>query len=184
MRKTFTKTDLQTGDIVEARNGERGVVILEKNCILYQGGGLDELYVFTEDLFVDGLERAGDIFKIYRDPTDPIGFNRLSGSILVFNRIDNKKTKERAAELNEIHDEKKNKVLVYPMYPSYRHCGSQYIGNSYHHRGLTEIDLSLSFAPSETASGETVAELPGTIYVESKPMPDITIGTEIKIIEK
>ena len=33
-------------------------------------------------------------------------------------------------------------------------------------------------------SGATEAELPGTIYMESKPMPDIKIGTVIKIIEK
>ena len=38
-------------------NGEFGVVILEKDCILYQAGGLDELDVFTEDLFVDGPEQ-------------------------------------------------------------------------------------------------------------------------------
>ena len=33
-------------------------------------------------------------------------------------------------------------------------------------------------------NGATEAELPGTIYMESKPMPDIKIGTVIKIIEK
>lgn len=31
-------------------------------------------------------------------------------------------------------------------------------------------------------SGATEAELPGTIYVEDKPMPEISIGTAIKII--
>lgn len=29
--------------------------------------GLDELDIFTDDLFVDGLQREGDIFKVYRD---------------------------------------------------------------------------------------------------------------------
>lgn len=52
MKNTFTKKDLQTGDIIQARNGDRGVVILEKDCILYQKGGLDCLDIFTEDLFV------------------------------------------------------------------------------------------------------------------------------------
>ena len=62
MKQTFTKKDLLTGDIIEERNGERGVVILEKGCILYQAGGLDELDIFTDDLFIDGPAREGDIF--------------------------------------------------------------------------------------------------------------------------
>ena len=33
-------------------------------------------------------------------------------------------------------------------------------------------------------SGATEAELPGTIYMENKPMPDIKIGSVIRIIEK
>ena len=33
-------------------------------------------------------------------------------------------------------------------------------------------------------SGATEAELPGTIYVEAKPMPEVKIGTTLKIIEK
>ncbi len=31
-------------------------------------------------------------------------------------------------------------------------------------------------------SGQTEVELPGTIYVENKPMPQITVGTIIQII--
>ncbi len=31
-------------------------------------------------------------------------------------------------------------------------------------------------------SGQTEAELPGTIYVEKKPMPEVRIGTTIQII--
>ena len=58
MRKTFTKKDLHTGDIIETRNGERGVVILELDAIIYQAGGLDILdEVFTDDLFIDGPQR-------------------------------------------------------------------------------------------------------------------------------
>ena len=33
-------------------------------------------------------------------------------------------------------------------------------------------------------SGATEAEPPGTIYMENKPMPDIKIGSVIRIIEK
>ena len=33
-------------------------------------------------------------------------------------------------------------------------------------------------------SGATEAELPGTIYVEAKPMPEVKIGTKIQIVEK
>lgn len=33
-------------------------------------------------------------------------------------------------------------------------------------------------------SGQTTVDLPGTIYVEHKAMPDIAIGTVIQIIEK
>lgn len=32
-------------------------------------------------------------------------------------------------------------------------------------------------------TGATTAEMPGTIYVESKPMPTIAIGTKIQIVE-
>lgn len=32
-------------------------------------------------------------------------------------------------------------------------------------------------------NGDTAAELPGTICVESKPMPDIQVGTVIQILE-
>ena len=33
-------------------------------------------------------------------------------------------------------------------------------------------------------SGATEAELPGTIYVEAKPMPEVKIGSVIRIVEK
>ena len=33
-------------------------------------------------------------------------------------------------------------------------------------------------------SGATEAELPGTIYVEAKPMPEVKIGTTLQIVEK
>ena len=71
MKRDFTKKDLHTGDIIENRAGERGVVILENDCIVYQAGGLDIFKeVFTDDLFVDGTDRSGDIMKVYRDDED------------------------------------------------------------------------------------------------------------------
>ena len=101
MKQTFTKKDLLTGDVIEARNGDRGVVILEKECILYQKGGLDELDVFTDDLFVDGPFREGDIFKVYRDPDGPVGLQKLYDAQLVFRRINNRANRERVAQLDE-----------------------------------------------------------------------------------
>jgi len=87
MEKDFTKKDLHTGDIIENRAGERGVVILETDCIVYQAGGLDILEeVFTEDLFVDGTDRSGDIFKVYHDTHGCLGFNKLFGLEPVFVR--------------------------------------------------------------------------------------------------
>lgn len=43
-------------------------------------------------------------------------------------------------------------------------------------RGLGHCTISFS--------GSTVEELPGTLSVEAKPMPQVKIGTVIKIIEK
>ena len=78
MKHTFSKKDLHTGDIVECRNGERGVVILETDCIVWQAGGLDILdEVYTDDLFIDGQERSADIFKVYHDTDGVLGFNIL-----------------------------------------------------------------------------------------------------------
>lgn len=33
-------------------------------------------------------------------------------------------------------------------------------------------------------SGQTTVDLPGTIYVENKPQPDVTVGTVIQIVEE
>ena len=120
MAQAFTKKDLQTGDIIETRNGERGVVILEKNCIVYQAGGFDELDVFTDDLFVDGPEREGDVFKVYREIVGPIGFNNRFGAAPVFRRRNDKTAKKRAAELSDKYDMKKGKASVIILEPCFR----------------------------------------------------------------
>ncbi|MBQ3392778.1 MAG: hypothetical protein IJG52_05115 [Lachnospiraceae bacterium] len=151
MAKTFTKEDLQTGDIIETRNGEFGVVILEKDCILYQAGGLDCLDIFTEDLFVDGVEREGDIFKVYSDPEGPIGFNKRFGIDPVFRRKNDKKTKMRAAELNEQHDPKKGNSKVMILEPCFRKIQEQYVNKRLEDM---DIDIALSEAPSMTVCGQ------------------------------
>ena len=56
MKKTFTKKDFRNGDIVVARNGEPGVVILDKEIIIYRDSGFDFLDMFTDDLLSDDDE--------------------------------------------------------------------------------------------------------------------------------
>lgn len=60
------KTDLMTGDIVVTRNGELGVIILEKDIILYQNSGMDSLSMFTDDMLSEEGETDWDIEKVYR----------------------------------------------------------------------------------------------------------------------
>lgn len=152
MRRTFTKKDLHTGDIIETRNGERGVVILELDCILYQAGGLDIFdECITDDLFIDGPQREGDIFKVYHDPEGPLGFNKLFGLDPVFQRRNDKRTKERAAELSDKHDRKKGKVNVIVLNPWHRRCEEHYIDPSF---DKMDIDMVISEAPSMTACGQ------------------------------
>lgn len=151
MKSSFTKRELKTGDIIEARNGERGVVILEKDCILYEKGGLDCFEVFTEDLFVDGLQREGDIFKVYRDPEGPIGFRKLFGIEPIFRRKNDKKAMARAKELDDKYDPKKGKSSVIIFEPHFR----KYIKcNIVKDLDSNDIDMHLSEAPSMTALGQ------------------------------
>lgn len=150
MKKNFTKRDLHTGDIIETRNGERGVVILEQNCIVYQAGGLDCMEVFTDDLFVDGLERNGDIFKVYHDSEGPLGFQKLFGLKPVFVRKNNKETIERAAELTDKYDFRKGRISVMVFEPSNRKCEKTYIKAT----SQRDFDLALSEAPSMIVCGQ------------------------------
>ena len=151
MAKEFTKKNLQTGDVIETRNGEFGVVILEKDCILYQAGGLDELDVFTEDLFVDGPEREGDIFKVYRDPEGPIGFNKRFGIAPVFRRRNDKAAKRRAAELSDQFDKRKGCVRAVLLEPCFRKYHDIFVERNLESKNL---DVSLSEAPSMMVCGQ------------------------------
>ena len=154
MKKDFTKKDLHTGDIIENRAGERGVVILETDCIVYQAGGLDILEeVFTEDLFVDGTDRSGDIFKVYHDAHGCLGFNKLFGLEPVFVRRNDIRTRKRAAELSEKHDPNMGKVTAIVLEPCYREYQEISVDPSLR-KAVGDIDLTMSEAPSMTAAGQ------------------------------
>lgn len=166
MKKIFTKQNLYSGDIIETRNGERGVVILEKDCIVYQAGGLDCMEVFTDDLFVDGPQREGDIFKVYHDPEGPLGFNKLFDLKPVFVRKNNKETQKRAEELSKKYDMDRGRVTVMVFEPCFRRCEEVKI-SALDDKEIKEIDLAMSEAPSMTVCGQikidrTFISVPGT----------------------
>ena len=154
MKRDFTKKDLHTGDIIENRAGERGVVILENDCIVYQAGGLDIFEeVFTDDLFVDGTDRSGDIFKVYHDTDGCLGFNKLFGLEPVFVRRNDIRTRERAAGLSEKHDPNKGVVTAIILEPCYRRYQEIPVDPSVR-KAIGDIDMTMSEAPSMTAAGE------------------------------
>ena len=72
MANTFTKKDLRTGDIVVLRDRELGVVIAEKEVILYQNIGMSFLDDYFEDLLYDRLleEPENDIMEVIRGCTE------------------------------------------------------------------------------------------------------------------
>ena len=154
MKRTFTIKDLCTGDIIETRAGERGVVIMESNSILYQSGGFDWFNegIFTDDLFIDGPEREGDIFKIWRDPAgEPLGLNKLFGLDPIFVRRNDKKTRERADEISRKYEKKENEYrTVVILDPDYR----QYTKAEIRYEKEGCLDIELSQAPSMTVCGD------------------------------
>ena len=86
MKNTFTKHDLQTGDIIVARNGELGIVLKEIGVIVYQNNGADDLDNFDDDLksVYDGNEF--DIMAVYRDGVP--SFQSYLDSDLIYERDD------------------------------------------------------------------------------------------------
>ena len=63
----MTKKDLMTGDIIVNRGGYLGVVLKERDEVLYQLIGSDPLYDFNNDLtFADEDYTDGDIMQVYR----------------------------------------------------------------------------------------------------------------------
>ena len=151
MKKQFTKNDLHTGDIVETRNGERGVVILDTDSIIWQAGGLDIFEeVYTEDLFVDGTDRDGDIFKVFHDPEGPIGFQKLFGLEPSFVRKNNADTKARSKELSDKYDRYKDCLTVLVLEPTYRKLH----GGRFNPSDARDFDMIMSEAPSMTVVGD------------------------------
>ena len=62
----FTRNDLKTGDIVVSRDKSAGLVITQKNAIIYPSGGYDEIdWSFNDDL-TSTEEDAYDIVRVYR----------------------------------------------------------------------------------------------------------------------
>lgn len=154
IKRYFTKKDLHTGDIIENRAGERGVVILETDCIVYQAGGLDIFgEVFTDDLFVDGTDRSGDIIKVYHDTDGRLGFNKLFGQEPVFVRKSDLRTRERTAGLSEKHDPNKGKVTAIVLELCYREYQEIPVDPSVR-KAIGDIDMTMSEAPSMTAAGQ------------------------------
>lgn len=78
------KQNLLTGDIVVTRGGELGVVLTEKEYILYQNEGLDFLDMFTEELLSKDGEKNWDIMKVYRG--DVISFFAYEDEEPIFER--------------------------------------------------------------------------------------------------
>ena len=91
MTNAFTKKDLRTGDIVVLRDRELGVVIAEKEVILYQNIGMAFLDDYFEDLLYDRLyeEPENDIMEVIRGWFgSPISFLDPYNGQLVFKRED------------------------------------------------------------------------------------------------
>ena len=75
MKKDFTKADLKTGDIIVTRDGLTGLVLIEKNIIIYQESGYDDLDVYKDDLASEE-DFNYDIVRVYRGWNDsPISFS-------------------------------------------------------------------------------------------------------------
>lgn len=63
----MTKKDLLNGDIIVNRGGYLGVIIKDRQTVLYQNIGSDWLDDFKEDLTFDDADyRDGDIMEVYR----------------------------------------------------------------------------------------------------------------------
>lgn len=109
-RQTFTKKDFQNGDIVVTRGGEPGVVIVDKEMILFQNGGFDCFDMFTDDLMSDDEERQCDIMRVYQGDS-LFGFEDYCVVNLVFDRKEEPALK---AESKEVPVQEENRIPVLP----------------------------------------------------------------------
>lgn len=91
MANIFTKKDLKTGDIVVLRDGELGVVIVEKEVILFQNNGMDYLDEYEDDLLLNRELNVPecDIMQVLRGWYDSaISFLDPYDGEMVFERVD------------------------------------------------------------------------------------------------
>lgn len=89
MMKEMKKQDLMTGDIVVTRDGSAGIVIVEKEVIIYPESGMDFFDDLTEDLLLDDDYRGGDIMAVYRAPSgSAIGFLDYEDDLPIYERED------------------------------------------------------------------------------------------------
>ena len=100
MKKTFAKKDLKNGDIVITRGGEPGVVILDKQIIIYKNDGYDEFDMYTDDLMSDDDEREWDIMQVYQGSNN-FSFLDYNGEIPVFVREEEPDLSEKEQENEE-----------------------------------------------------------------------------------
>ena len=109
MTGTFTKKDLETGDIVILRNGEMGVVLTQIDQIMYQNMGMNFLDEFTEELLYDsgydGRLPEYDIMEVRRGSEGvPPSFLLCGLCDLVFERA------EEADEAEEVQEDVQESV--------------------------------------------------------------------------
>lgn len=64
----FTKKDLKTGDIVETRDGDLGVVVTEKDHVYFMSGMYLKVSQWYEETLLDGWNSSGsDVMRVYRN---------------------------------------------------------------------------------------------------------------------
>lgn len=82
----FTRNDLKTGDIIVTRDKAVGLVITQKNAIIYPSGDYDVIDWNYNDDLTSMDEDAYDIVRVYRTTdSDPLGYrNYKEDGDLVF----------------------------------------------------------------------------------------------------
>lgn len=91
MKKEYKLQDLKTGDIIENRDGDLGIVLAEREAIVYSISGMDYYEDFTDDLLYEGDYRGKDILTVWSDEDivlDFIDYEVMCGDP-VYERHDN-----------------------------------------------------------------------------------------------
>ena len=65
----FTRKDLITGDIVETRDGDLGVVITEKDHVYFKSGMYFKVSQWHEETLLDNClgDSGSDVMRVYRN---------------------------------------------------------------------------------------------------------------------